>query len=152
MISDRSTVSRNGNTGKSPPFAISAQPNNNIESVVTKTERVRVTLRAKADHSANFAAQSVESDLFIAVNSHRHRRTRVADAAPYAKFNLIGRDPLRGCHRLQARNFIARFLCFGVAPQLIQDFSQHQILSWLVGLARNGAALRCQRVIEPAST
>ena len=139
-------------TRESPPFAISAQPNNNIESVVTKTERVRVTLRAKADYSANFAAQSVESDLFIAVNSHRHRRTRVADAGSRAKLNLIGRDPLRGCHRLQARNFIARFLCFGGAPHLIQDFSQHQILSWLVGLTRNGAALRCKRVIEPAST
>jgi hypothetical protein len=136
-------------TRESPPFAISAQPNNNIESVVTKTERVRVTLRAKADYSANFAAQSVESDLFIAVNSHR---TRVADAGSRAKLNLIGRNPLRACHRLQARNFIARFLCFGGAPHLIQDFSQHQILSWLVGLARNGAALRCKRVIEPAST
>ena len=70
-----------------------------------------MTLRAKPDHAANFAAQKVESDLFVAINSHRHRRTRVADAAARAKFNLIGCYPWRRCDRLQSRGVVARVLC-----------------------------------------
>jgi hypothetical protein len=55
------------------PFAISAQSDNNIEPAIPKIERVRVTLRAKADYAANLSAQRVQSDLSIAINAHRHR-------------------------------------------------------------------------------
>jgi hypothetical protein len=135
-------------TRESPPFAISAQPNNNIESVVTKTERVRVTLRAKADYSANFAAQSVESDLFIAVNSHRHRRTRVADAAPYAKFNLIGCYPWRGCDRLQSRGIVARVLRLRCASHFVQDLGEYEVLPGLIWFTCDGAALGSACLLE----
>jgi hypothetical protein len=62
-------------TRKPPPFAISAQSDDNIESVVVKIERVRLTLRAKADYTANLSAERVQPDLFIAINAHRHRPT-----------------------------------------------------------------------------
>jgi len=62
-------------TRESPPFAISAQSDNNIESVVAKIERMCVTLRAEPNYSADFATKRVKSDLFIAINAHPHRPT-----------------------------------------------------------------------------
>jgi hypothetical protein len=61
--------------GESPPFAISAQPNNNFESVVAKIERMSVTLRTEPNYSADFATKRGKFDLFVAINAHPHRRT-----------------------------------------------------------------------------
>ena len=100
-----------------------------------------MALRAKPDHAANFAAQWLESDLFVAINSHRHRRTRVAEAAPDAKFNLIGRYPRRSHNRLQSRGVIARGLCLRRASHFVQDLGEHEILPGLIWFACDGAAL-----------
>src|SRR5437764_1339806 len=87
-----------------------------------------MALRAKPDYAANFAAQWLESDLVVAINSHRHCRTRVAEAAPDAKFNLIGRYPRRSHNRLQSRGVIARGLCLRRASHFVQDLGEHEIL------------------------
>jgi len=60
-------------TRELPSFAISAQPNQDGKAAIPKIERVGVTLRAKADYSANLATERVQSDLSIAINAHRHR-------------------------------------------------------------------------------
>src|SRR5213082_1647378 len=100
-----------------------------------------MALRAKSDHAANFAAQWLESDLLVAINSHRHRRTRVAEAAPDAKFNLIGCYPRRSHNRLQSRGVIARSLCLRGASHFVQDLGEHEILPGLIWFACDGAAL-----------
>src|SRR5207248_3980184 len=100
-----------------------------------------MTLRAKPDHSANFAAQRFESDLFVAINSHRHRRTRVAEAAPDAKFNLIGCYPWRRCDRLQLRGGVTRVLCLRCSSHSVQDLGEHEVLPGLIRFASDGAAL-----------
>src|SRR5690348_5627046 len=100
-----------------------------------------MTLRAKADHAASFVSQNVDSDLFVAINSHRHRRTRVAEAASRAKFNLISCDQSRGCDRLQSRGVVARGLCLRCASHFVQDLGGHEVLSGLIWFACDGTAL-----------
>src|SRR5205807_9425569 len=100
-----------------------------------------MTLRAKPDHAANFAAQWLESDLFVAINSHRHRRTRVAEAAPDAKFNLIGRYSRRSHNRLQSRGVVARGLCLRRASHFVQVHAAPAISPGLIWSAGVGAAL-----------
>src|SRR5207253_8394831 len=107
-----------------------------------------MTLRAKPDHAANCAAQKVESDLFVAINSHRHRRTRVADAAARAKFNLIGCYPWRRCDRLQSRGVVTRVLCLRGASHFVQDLGQHEVLPGLIWFACDGAALDSACLLE----
>src|SRR5205807_10378707 len=107
-----------------------------------------MTLGAKPDHAANFAAQNVESNLFIAINSHRHRRTRVAEARRRAKFNLIGGYKWRRCDRLQSRGVVARVLCLRGASHFVQDLGEHEVLPGLIWFACDGAALDSACLLE----
>src|SRR5438067_8916892 len=107
-----------------------------------------MTLRAKPDHAANFAAQNVESDLFVAINSHRHRRTRVAEAASRAKFNLIGCDQWRRCDRLQSRGVVACGLCLRGASHFVQNLGKHKVLPGLIWFACDGAVLSSACLLE----
>src|SRR6266576_3474826 len=100
-----------------------------------------MALRAKPDHAANFAAQWLESDLLVAINSHRHRRTRVAEAAPDAKFNLIGRYSRRRHNRLQSPGVVARGLCLRGASHFVEDLGQHKVLPGLIWFACDGTTL-----------
>src|SRR4029077_13375304 len=108
-----------------------------------------MALRAKPDHAADFAAQWLESDLVVAINSHRHCRTRVAEAAPDAKFNLIGRYPRRSHNRLQSRGVIARGLRLQRASHFVQDLGEHEILPRLIWFACDGTTLGNARLFEP---
>src|SRR5437588_5081585 len=107
-----------------------------------------MTLRAKTDHATNFAAQWFESDLFVAINSHQHRRTRVAEATPDAKFNLIGRYPRRSHNRLQSCGVVARRLCLRGASHFVQDLGQHKVLPWLIWFACDGTTLGSECLFE----
>jgi hypothetical protein len=60
---------------QSPPLAISAQADKNIESVVAEIERMCVTLRAEPNYSTDFAAKGIKSNLFVAINAHPHPPT-----------------------------------------------------------------------------
>src|SRR5437868_13277441 len=107
-----------------------------------------MTLRTKTDHAANFVSQNVESDLFVAINSHRHCRTRVAEAASRAKFNLISCDQWRRCDRLQSRGLVACGLCFRCASHFVQDLGEHEVLPGLIWFACDGAALDSACLLE----
>jgi hypothetical protein len=59
-----------------PRLTTAVQSNDDLEPVVPKIQGVSMALRAKSDHAANFAAQWFEADMFVAINLHRHRRTK----------------------------------------------------------------------------